>query len=233
MTRSRMTIDFYLKQAGIITRQWESKKTAPSESVSSGNFGQMLSALTSGDRTAERSPSVGKTITDYMASRVPVSRFSAFYSPDTNRENTSSSSTRRKSETTGTKKTPEIDRCIKAAAEKYNLSEALIESVIEVESGFRKNAVSSAGAKGLMQLMPATAKELGVTDAFDVEQNIDGGAKYLRQMLDRFNGDTKLALSAYNAGPGTVKRYKGNVPYKETRHYVKRVIAGMSATDSV
>jgi soluble lytic murein transglycosylase-like protein len=75
-----------------------------------------------------------------------------------------------------------------------------------------------------MQLMPATAEELGVQNSFDIDQNVDGGSRYLREMLDRFNGDVKLALAAYNAGPGTVEKYDGNVPYRETQNYVKRVI---------
>lgn len=119
----------------------------------------------------------------------------------------------------------QIDNGIKKASAKYNLPAELIRSVIRAESNFQPDAVSSAGAQGLMQLMPATAKELGVNDAFDVEQNIDGGARYLRQMLDMFDGDLKQALSAYNAGPGTVIKYKGNVPYHETRTYVRKVMA--------
>jgi soluble lytic murein transglycosylase-like protein len=82
-----------------------------------------------------------------------------------------------------------------------------------------------------MQLMPETAAELGVSDPFDIRQNIDGGARYLRRMLDRFDGDLRLALSAYNAGPGAVEKYAGEVPYAETRSYVERVLrfAGLSA----
>lgn len=113
---------------------------------------------------------------------------------------------------------------VQKAAEKYNLPPELISAVIRAESNFKVRAVSSAGARGLMQLMPATAKELGVEDSFDIEQNIDGGAKYLRKMLDRFGGNVKKALAAYNAGPGTVIKYNGRVPYPETRQYVKRVL---------
>lgn len=120
--------------------------------------------------------------------------------------------------------TGRIDRGIARAAAKYQLPAGLIRSVIRAESNFEVRAVSRAGARGLMQLMPATARELGVRDSFDIDQNIDGGARYLRQMLDRFDGDIRLALSAYNAGPGTVARYNGEVPYRETREYVQRVL---------
>ena len=117
-----------------------------------------------------------------------------------------------------------IAQNVQKAAAKYNLPPELINAVIRAESNFQARAVSSAGAQGLMQLMPATAKELGVENSFDIEQNIDGGAKYLRKMLDRFGGNVRKALAAYNAGPGTVIKYNGRVPYPETRQYVKRVL---------
>ncbi len=117
-----------------------------------------------------------------------------------------------------------IEESVQKAAAKYSLTPGLIRAVIRAESNFQVDAVSRAGAKGLMQLMPATAKELGVTDVFDIKQNIDGGAKYLRRMLDRFDGNIRKALAAYNAGPGTVIKYNGRVPYPETRQYVKRVL---------
>jgi hypothetical protein len=117
-----------------------------------------------------------------------------------------------------------IEESIQKAAAKYSLPPGLIRAVIRAESNFQVDAVSRAGARGLMQLMPATAKELGVTDSFDINQNIDGGVKYLRRMLDRFGGNVKKALAAYNAGPGTVIKYNGRVPYPETRQYVIRVL---------
>jgi len=126
---------------------------------------------------------------------------------------------------------PGVEKSIQQAAAKYNLPPDLIRSVIRAESNFQADAVSPAGAKGLMQLMPETARELGVTNPFDTQQNIDGGSRYLRQMLDRFGGNLRLALAAYNAGPGAVEQYNGNVPYAETRQYVKRVLrfAGLTA----
>jgi soluble lytic murein transglycosylase-like protein len=117
-----------------------------------------------------------------------------------------------------------IEKSIQKAASKYDLPPGLIKGVIRAESNFQVDAVSRAGAQGLMQLMPATAKELGVTKPFNIDQNIDGGARYLRKMLDSFGGDVKLALAAYNAGPGTVRKYAGNVPFRETMQYVNRVL---------
>jgi soluble lytic murein transglycosylase-like protein len=124
-----------------------------------------------------------------------------------------------------------VEQSVQQAAAKYNLPPELIRGVIRAESNFQADAVSSAGAKGLMQLMPETAKDLGVTNPFDVRQNIDGGARYLRQMLDRFGGDLKRALAAYNAGPGAVDQFGGDVPFAETRQYVRRVLrfAGLKA----
>lgn len=118
---------------------------------------------------------------------------------------------------------------IKKAAEQFQLPERLISSVIKHESNFNNDVVSRAGAQGLMQLMPGTAKFLGVKNSFDPEQNIMGGARYLRQMLNQFDGDMSIALAAYNAGPGNVKKHGGIPPFKETQNYVKKVLNTFNA----
>jgi soluble lytic murein transglycosylase-like protein len=112
---------------------------------------------------------------------------------------------------------------IAEAADLYKLDPNLIRAIIRAESAFNPFAVSSAGALGLMQLMPEVAEELDVLDPFDPRQNIFGGARYLRWLLDRNNGNLDLAVASYNAGPGAVDRYHGVPPYRETRNYVKKV----------
>jgi hypothetical protein len=109
------------------------------------------------------------------------------------------------------------------ASRKYRLPEPLIYAVIQAESNFDPNAVSRAGAQGLMQLMPGTAAEMGISNAFDPAQNIMGGSQYLSKLLGMFKGNHRLALAAYNAGPGTVKKYGAVPPYKETENYVQKV----------
>jgi len=118
----------------------------------------------------------------------------------------------------------ELDAIFDAAGQKYNLSPDLLKAVAKVESTFRPHIVSKSGAMGIMQLMPGTARYLGVTDPFDPEQSIMGGARYLRENLDRFDGDIELALAAYNAGWPAVKKHGGIPPFRETQAYVPKVL---------
>jgi soluble lytic murein transglycosylase-like protein len=113
---------------------------------------------------------------------------------------------------------------VQRAAAYYQLPPALIWAVMKVESNFRDRAVSRAGARGLMQLMPRTAAAIGLRDALDPEQNILGGAYYLRHLANRFNGDIFFTLAAYNAGPGAVQRHGGIPPYPETQSYIRKVL---------
>ncbi len=119
----------------------------------------------------------------------------------------------------------EISDIISDIAKKHGVNEKLVKALIKQESGFNPNAVSKVGAAGLMQLMPATAKSLGVTDVKDPVQNVDGGVRYLKSMMKKYNGNLILALAAYNAGPGAVDKHGGVPPYKETQNYVKNILA--------
>lgn len=117
------------------------------------------------------------------------------------------------------------EEIIQEAAAEFDVDPALIRAVMQAESAFHPYAVSRAGAEGLMQLMPALADEMGVTDSFDPRANIRGGVRYLKRLLDYHNGDLDLALASYNAGPGNVERYGGVPPFRETRNYVKTIKA--------
>ena len=126
--------------------------------------------------------------------------------------------------TIGGSNTQSLDDLVNSASGRYRLDPDLVNSVIKAESGFNVRAVSPKGAQGLMQLMPGTASQLGVPNAFDPRSNVEGGTRYLRELLERYNFDLVKALAAYNAGPQRVERFGGVPPYYETRAYVARVV---------
>ena len=249
------TIDVYMKAAGLRPgSSVTSKNFIPLKARSRSNFVDLMDRMASADVSSDPTKSAGLTIADYLQQRKAITPPSMSFNTATkngvfvNHYNYKTDG----DQTAGTgnacgnmnvehaytaiqnqaSEKNQINRSILKAAKKYDLPAKLIHSMIQAESGFQPDAVSPVGAQGLMQLMPATARDLGVDDPFDVEQNIDGGAKYIRQMLDRFDGDIKLALAAYNAGPGTVARFNGDVPYRETRQYVQRVLSGMTSGKS-
>jgi soluble lytic murein transglycosylase-like protein len=121
-----------------------------------------------------------------------------------------------------------IDNAIEKASTKHGVEKALIRAIIKQESNFNVNALSHANAQGLMQIIPGTAKLLGITNVWDIEQNIDGGTRYIKDQLNTF-GDLRLALAAYNAGPNNVRKYKGVPPFRETQDYVVKVISYYNA----
>jgi soluble lytic murein transglycosylase-like protein len=250
--KTHMTIAMYLRDAGIGAADAAAvKRLNPLKPATGTGFSEGLSTAMSMNRSGSGDKAAGLTIAEYRKHAVSLAQSADFHDPvirngwfsalDSNRNNDSLPPSTNESvaatpvharsdpaagtgTATGTER--QITDGIEKAAKKYNLPEKLIKSVIRTESNFQPDAVSPAGAQGLMQLMPATARELGVNDPFDIQQNIDGGAAYLRQMLDRFGQNLRLALAAYNAGPGTVEKYNGVVPFRETREYVDRVLKG-------
>jgi soluble lytic murein transglycosylase-like protein len=161
-------------------------------------------------------------LSNYTQPNLPVFRKAAPPAPVQPRTRTQ----RRRSTTIGSrvsKSTGRYDRLIREAANRHGVDYKLVKAVIHAESAFNHRAVSSKGAQGLMQLMPATARGLRVSNPFDPRDNVDGGTRYLKQMLRRYRNDISLCLAAYNAGPGSVARFGGVPPYRETQSYIRKV----------
>lgn len=193
----------------------ESSLTTTSEDVNKAD--SESENTVSGDKTiCFRDPSTGRTV-KYEDVAKAASKSSEADSAQKTEETSESSRTT----TADSMKKTKYDDYFKKAAQKYNVSESLLKAIARAESNFNAKSVSSAGAMGVMQLMPATAKSLGVSNPYDPEQNIMGGAKCISQKLKEFNGDERLALAAYNAGSGAVKRYGGVPSY--CKAYVNRV----------
>lgn len=149
--------------------------------------------------------------------------------PDTSFDKVLSSETAGSASDTGAvnfdyKNKTDFDAIIDEACRRYNISSNVIRAVVKAESGFNPKAVSDKGAVGLMQLMPDTAAGLGVKNPYDPVQNIDGGVRYLKSLLNEFGGDLELALAAYNSGAGNVKKYGGIPPFRETQDYVQKIM---------
>jgi hypothetical protein len=184
----------------------------PFGSTTSSTSGTTSTATTETEETSDGSDDTTAASTDTTAA-----------STDETTETTSTSSSS-SSNTGALKCSATLQKYFEKAAEKYNVDVNLLKAMAKVESNFDASATSSAGAMGIMQLMPSTAKGLGISDAYDAYDNIMGGAKIISQYLKKYSGDTSLALAAYNAGGGNVDKYGGIPPFTETKSYVKKVL---------
>jgi soluble lytic murein transglycosylase-like protein len=192
------------------------RQKMPTANQNQSKFAAMLDALGRGDQSKSQSDVKPLTLEDYRNQSLRV-RTKIL------RSNIRETTTDRLNK--GELKAPDqIQKIIEDAALSCSLPAKLVAAIIKVESNFNPRAVSSEGARGLMQLMPTTAANLGVKNSFDIKENVNAGCRYLKKMLDRFDGNLELAVAAYNAGPGAVEKYGKIPPYKETQNYVKKVL---------
>jgi len=164
---------------------------------------------------SKASPSMGETLDESSGVKIP---------PSLGEEHPAESPKRNTLSVHGNRTEALLHPIILSAANRYQVDPALIKAIIMAESSYNPKAISRRGAKGLMQLMPKTARTLGVGDSFNPEQNINAGVRHFKGLLDRFKGDVKLALAAYNAGSRKVRKYRGVPPFKATHHYIRKVL---------
>ncbi|WP_312753883.1 lytic transglycosylase domain-containing protein [Rummeliibacillus suwonensis] len=187
------------------------------KNATSTDYSQLLNGLSNASSSTNNSLYYNGTLPVYIPTSIMNGLNNRYDQTINNLQNPQAGSTKVSSNTN-------YDAIIKKASETYGIPEKMIKSVIKQESGFNNYATSSAGAGGLMQLMPGTAQYLGVSNVYDAEQNIMGGTKYLKQLYDKFSGNYNLMLAAYNAGPGNVTKYGGIPPFKETENYVTNIM---------
>lgn len=210
------------------------KSSAMQRAVQMNNYAANLNAQwTPVNKQSEQTPDVSSKIQsfDNVLKNSAKVKFGDLLTNPTTRVNANiytaqaNSTTEKSSQTDKITTREQIKGLISRVSKKHGVDEKLVNALVKQESGFNPNAKSRVGAMGLMQLMPATAKGLGVTNPMDPEQNVEGGVKYLKSMLNKYNGNIILALAAYNAGPGAVDKYDGVPPYKETQNYVRSILA--------